>query len=713
MSTDKAAKDAKFWKWVINPEFPHIEDPRAINHAKIFIDRLTSESFPKPLFKHQQEAVLRTVYEGEMNKDWSVLLDIVTGGGKTVIMASLIAYFWQVHRIEKFLIVVPNTIVRERVKEDFDITSPGYAYEDFPLFFNSYTNVKDRLVCKVLRGRGDEASIRDANVIVANIHQLYDGKTALEVLAADHSTPEFVIFNDEAHNAAAREYREVLKSLQRKTYARVDLTATPFRLDKQDLDTYPPIYSYQVQEATKDRVVKQTLVTKPDIKRVKMQYEEWDDENNVVRTLDAEDVPWDQVERELKRSGAVKFVTAKHARKQQLQIAQSCLDYQVKSVKLGADGKPSYTPLMLVVALSTKDAGQIYETLLTKPFGYKPEEVLLVHSKQTGENEAENRKAFLLGRKSAEGLTAEEAALWHQTRKVKIIIGVGMLREGWDVRNISVICLFRKFSYAMKGNQKYTVYGPQIIGRGLRKINFGKQYIDHLFVADHPAFDHDWLWQLMGSEQYSKPLNPGDEIDDEIIETIDEEIIEEAAKSESESSQGDAKFDVDELMNSISEKGYIEPIKDWQAYLKGIDWGQRLSSAIQEITGVKTNMIGTGNTAHELPDDAINTPEDINAVRGDVNKSTGEKRQEILGELKDLPRNALHMAFRQVTTDELNKMKEAVSWCLKELFGVESIADINKADEGKINKLYHALPRLTEEMLKPEMVLGIIQDGAE
>jgi hypothetical protein len=51
---------------------------------------------------------------------------------------------------------------------------------------------------------------------------------------------------------------------------------------------------------------------------------------------------------------------------------------------------------MLVVALSQKDAWQVYETLQKPPFNYKVEELLLVHSKQ---DDLQNKKAFLLGRK--------------------------------------------------------------------------------------------------------------------------------------------------------------------------------------------------------------------------------------------------------------------------------------------------------------------------
>lgn len=242
----------------------------------------------------------------------------------------------------------------------------------------------------------DAAGIRDAHVIVSNIHQLYEGRQSpsLEVVLSD-AVHDLVLLNDEAHNAAAEQYREVLKLLGRsKSVARVDLTATPFRLDKQDLDTYPPIYEYHIQQAMKDGVVKQVVVTKPDIAGVKLQYEEWDENDQVIKTLDAEEVPWEQIEQELRRGGAVRFVTAKNARKQQLQIAQSCMDYQRKCVPRNERAEPAWEPLLLVVALSQKDARQMYETLQAAPFSYKREQLLLVHSKQ---DEVENKKALPAG----------------------------------------------------------------------------------------------------------------------------------------------------------------------------------------------------------------------------------------------------------------------------------------------------------------------------
>lgn len=698
--------DIDFRQWVENPDFPSLPDELAANHAKLFVERITSGEFPKPLYAHQQEAVLRVIFHGEKLGKWDSLLDIVTGGGKTVVMAALVAYFWQVHKVEKFLLVTPNTIVRERVKDDFEPNNPGFAYKDFPLFFNSYTNVPQRIVTKVLRGRGDEASIKDANIIVANIHQLYEGRESLEILLAENITPSLVVFNDEAHNAAADKYREVLKLLKPKIEARVDLTATPFRLDRQDLDTYPPIYEYHIEQATRDGVVKNTLVTKPDIESVKLEVEEWDDENNVIRTLEAKDVPWEQIESQLKNAGAVRFVTAKTARKQQLQIAQTCLEYQQKGVPLDVGGGRQWEPLMLAVALSQKDAQAIYETLQKPPFNYKQENLILAHSNQ---DEYENKKAFLLGRKSPEGLSTEDAKLWEETRKVRVIIGVSMLREGWDVRNIAVICLFRKFSYQKKGDQIYTIYGPQIIGRGLRKIRPGKQ-IDHLFVIDHPAFNHDWLWQLMAAQQYAKPLNPGDDIDDEMIEKEDTVFSDEQGAEPQIGETGD-ELNVDEIMSGLPEIPEVAPMSEWQEHFSELELNSRISSAVQKIVNLKTKSVISANTAHEIPDETLNNSEVFNTLVEAEKTDKDSILVEINAEIENAPRQALYAAFKQIDADKLMAMNNGLNWILKNKYG---ITEISKATNADLLKLHFALPQLLEEYQRPDVVLGILKSyGAE
>lgn len=692
--------------WLEEPDFPHLKSAHAQTAAKRYLQNLKGHDWPKPLYFHQYTAITKVIFQGEKLGKWDSLLDIVTGGGKTVMMAGLVAYFWQVREQSTFLILVPNTIVRERVKDDFEVSNPSYAFDEFPFFTNGMTNTPSKLVCKVLRDSADAMSIRDANVIVANIHQLYEGRQsqALEVLLAD-TVGDLVIFNDEAHNAAADQYREVLKLLRRKTVARVDLTATPFRLDKQDLDTYPPVYEFHIQQAIRDGVVKQPIVTKPDIQSVKLQYEEWDDSNQLIKTLDAVEMPWEQIERELQRGGAVRFVTAKNARRQQLQIAQSTLDYQRKCVPQGIDGKRAWEPLMLVVALSQKDAWQVYETLQKAPFAYKVEELLMVHSKQ---DELENKKAFLLGRKSADGLNAADKELWDKTRHVRVVIAVSMLREGWDVRNISVICLFRKFSYQKKGDRIYTVYGPQIIGRGLRRIRPPSER-DALFVTDHPAFNHGWLWELLSAQEYAKPLNPGDEVDAQAIDDLPlERPI--AADEEVEAKPEKPLLDIEALIDALPDAGQsIEPVADWQQHFKNLEFKTQFSSAVQNITNIKHQKLGSDLTAHELPDSNLNF-EELNETDAELTNNLEHKKlwDWLQSELNTEPRHALMACFKMETAEEIVLLRGALEWIVEARFSIKATAGFDATSEYDLRKLHFHWPQLGDEFCKPEIVMAIL-----
>ena len=694
--------------WLEEPDFPHLKNDHQRAAAKRYLENIKGHDWQKPLYHHQYVAITQVIFHGEKLGRWDSLLDIVTGGGKTVIMAGLIAYFWQVREQETFLILVPNTIVRERVKDDFEQSNPSYAFQEFPFFFNGYAKAAERLTCKVLRSSSDAASIRDANVIVANIHQLYEGRQspALEVLISA-SVGDVVILNDEAHNAAADQYREVLKLLRDKTVARIDLTATPFRLDKQDLDT-PIIYEYQVQQAMRDGVVKQIVVTKPDIESVKLQYEEWDESNQLIRTLDAVEMPWDQIEKELQRGGAVRFVTAKNARRQQLQIAQSTLDYQRKCVPAGIDGKRIWEPLMLVVALSQKDAWEIYDTLQKAPFGYKHDEILLVHSKQ---DELENKKAFLLGRKSADGLNKDDADLWTKTRAVRVVIAVSMLREGWDVRNIAVICLFRKFSYQKKGERIHTVYGPQIIGRGLRRIRPPSER-DSLFVADHPAFDHGWLWQLLSAQQYAKPLNPGDAVDDATVDLLP------PVELEPKSDDGDEvavkpEIDIEAIINSLPDIGEaIEPNRQWKQHFKLLEFKHQFSSAMQKITNLKHQKLGSEMTAHELPESELNYEELNTTDAGSISSKSRDELLEMLNsELNNEPRQALISCFKMETAIEIVKLRAALEWIIEERFGIVCAGSLVQANEESLRKLHFHWPQIADEFRKSDIVLGILEEA--
>src|SRR5437764_321975 len=94
-----------------------------------YIDFLTDPSDDQSprsdsLWPHQWDAFLRVVFCYEVvgkSKIGShgLLLNVATGGGKTAVMAVLVAWLRIAHDVQKFVILCPNLIVRDRLEEDF------------------------------------------------------------------------------------------------------------------------------------------------------------------------------------------------------------------------------------------------------------------------------------------------------------------------------------------------------------------------------------------------------------------------------------------------------------------------------------------------------------------------------------------------------------------------------------------------------------------
>ena len=110
-------------------------------------------------------------------------------------------------------------------------------------------------------------------------------------------------------------------------------------------------------------------------------------------------------------------------------------------------------PVLFVMAEKNLYADALGEYLWkTKEFGFKESEVLVIHTDNTGEvRKGDIEKA----RQVARDIDKPES-------KIKAIVSVMMLREGWDVRNVTVVLGLRPFT-AQAG-----ILPEQVIGRGLR-----------------------------------------------------------------------------------------------------------------------------------------------------------------------------------------------------------------------------------------------------
>jgi type III restriction enzyme len=105
--------------------------------------------------------------------------------------------------------------------------------------------------------------------------------------------------------------------------------------------------------------------------------------------------------------------------------------------------------------------------------------VLVIHTKANGEiSEASSGKS----KDELEILRKQSNEIDTWKSPFKAIVSVLMLKEGWDVRNVTVIVGLR--AYAAKSN----ILPEQTLGRGLRRMYFGSDQRETVSVMGTPAF---------------------------------------------------------------------------------------------------------------------------------------------------------------------------------------------------------------------------------
>ncbi len=526
------------------------------------------------LWPHQREAVLRTVYTYEVlgtsgkESQWKdLLLNVVTGGGKTAIIAALMAWLRLCHEIRSFVLLSPNTIVRERLKLDFDQPSrDDSVWRKFNLFPPEFAHYVHDMTLHVLEPGSGSAGIRSAAVVLGNIHQLYQSNTqgAENLGVILNHLGRIAVFNDEAHNTVAPKYDEVLDLLSQKAVIRMDTTATPDRADG-EVPRSRMIYLYGVKQAVKDGIVKTVYVCQPNIKTVELTYTDTET-GEVVRV---EEVPWEEID--AKRIPATKWITSPKPLRQQIEMAVRRLEEQKKR----AQGR--YKPILFVVEVSIKEAYKA-KKVMEQEFKLK---TFTIASKDEDEEkiDAEQRKQEL---RVAMTIGTEQDDVGYDA-----VVSVLMLREGWDVKSVSVVLLLRKFSSQ--------VYGQQVIGRGLRRMfprNMEEK--ERLVVVDHPKLEHAWLWELINA--YVKEdvgLQQELDLDEGAPQTDADQEQDQIAIPEpsgDETGLGDIELPEPEW---IEEK----PLgQDWREYLQAINYPtERVTVTHEERTGEsELDLSGTG-----------------------------------------------------------------------------------------------------------------------
>ena len=665
---------------MINEFSPHENDfqqwiddgyPGAKQETLDYLRHLSDpEDYTQPregtLWEHQWEAFLRVVYAHEIKQDElaqpnGVLLNVVTGGGKTAIIAALMVWLRLAHDVNRFVLLCPNLIVRDRLEDDFE---NGKVFADRDLVPKDAIVSKDDFALTTLGSDrpGGWANMLGASVILGNIHQFYTSNAAGQTnLAKLMNESRFAIFNDEAHNSPAPEWDATLEKLRPKTILRVDTTATPDRADGQSPDSRM-IYEYLIQDALADRLVKTPVVYQPSIASVELTYTD----AMTGETRSVEEIDWAEVDR--RGINATQWVTDDRPMQQQMAIALQRLGEQ----KRRARGR--YQPILFVVAVCKADAQKAAKTLND----YFKTKTLLVTEDSPDED---RRQATELGKARNSGAPYQA------------VVSVLMLREGWDVPEVGVILLLRKF-----GSK---VYGQQVIGRGLRRVrnrNIKEDEPQICAIVDHPKLEHKWLWDIFESK-----VRTDVGVDDLFDE--DEDLPEPRRRQTlinpqniidipEPSDDDDGEFVIDVTVQPA------EPMRNWQEFLEGLAYPtETVTITDQNITGVERRELdGQGwRTTESAPDEVAAA--DVHIPRPDLEEAVKSELLAMAGRLLD---NAGHSSQFQGRIYSV-LLKHART---KFLDG----ASIGLAEEHHLKTARQMLPKVEETIGKtPGLVEGMVK----
>ena len=587
--------ESDFKAWVDSHFLPSQE---ATQNYLAFLADPETEVEPKDggLWPHQWDALLRVVYAREvLNRNFwgdGLLLNVVTGGGKTALIAATMVWLRLAYDVQRFLILCPNLIVRDRLESDF---LNGKVFDDRGLIPLDAPFKADAFALTTLGGSSSAAKqdLFGAKVVLSNIHQFYRGsKTGqdnLWALFGAQQTP-FGIFNDEAHNTPADEYERTLTDLQsQEGFAfRLDTTATPDRADGKPVDSRM-VYEYDIPEALHDDIIAKPVVYQPNIETVELTYTNAD----TGEKRSVEEIDWDEVDRA--GLSATQWVTDPKPMSQQISIALQ----RLKEAKRNANGR--YRPILFVVAVCKADAWNAKD-MLEREFGLR---ALIV-------TEDENEQA------------RADAATVAREGRYDAVVSVAMLREGWDVPEVAVILLLRKFSSE--------VYGPQVVGRGLRRVRLPSVPDDEpqiCAVVDHPKLGHEWLWTLLHArvrtevgvqQEFDELAERGEPPPRQRI--VNPDLIIEVPQPDADESL---------VLAPVTAAPSPKPSPDWLQLLDALDFDER-SVEITDVTlsGVTGRELSQGSwvrhTSAPAPVDAGET----------ANLSAGELREKIRERLHEM-----------------------------------------------------------------------------
>jgi len=409
------------------------------------------------------------------------VIKMATGAGKTKVMSLVVAWAYFHKKYEEdsnlaknFLLITPNVIVFERIKHDFEglriffndpvLPDNGYQGQNWQDDFQMTLHLQDDL-----RNVSDTG-----NIFLTNIHRVFEGDvkdSSLDdedtsayflgdkpVTKTSESTvdlgmivrdiDELIVINDEAHHlhddksAWVKSITDIdnrLKQKGTKLSLQIDLTATPKKSDGSIF--VQTISDYPLVEAIHQRVVKNPVVP-------------------------------DAASRGKLKENQSTLFSEKYRDYINLGIEEWQKTYDV----LKPMGKKS---ILFIMTDDTKNCDEVAEYIETS-FKELKGAVLTIHTNKSGEISesvsGKSKEELDLLRKQANEIDSWESPF-------KVIISVMMLKEGWDVKNVTTIVGLRPYAADSK------ILPEQTLGRGLRRMFFGRDDVEeYVSVVGTPAF---------------------------------------------------------------------------------------------------------------------------------------------------------------------------------------------------------------------------------
>ena len=428
---------------------------------------------PSELLKYDSSGVL---VDSMFEETWlRLVVKQATGTGKTKVLSLLMAwcYFHKEFNedselSQNFLLLAPNTIVLDRLKDDIEGLS---VFNNDPVLPpNGYGGRSWNFYPKVHIQDNIGSLSKSGNIFLTNIQRFVtraekvDENSSMDYFLGDkpvtkttdnkilvrdivNNIDDIIVFNDEAHHIHDKKlaWFKTIETINnnlvqkgKKLPLQLDVTATP---KDQKGNIFPhTISDYPLVEAIAQEVVK-TPILPDEASRGKL------DENTSAKFserwrdyIDLGVTVWEQ-------------------------------DYETHK-KLGKKA------LLFVMVDDTKNCDDVKD-YLEGNYPLLKGGTFVIHTNKEGRIDegasAKSQKELLELRELANQVDSDD-------NNIKAVVSVLMLKEGWDVKNVTTVVGLRPFVAASN------ILPEQALGRGLRRMYFGEDQTEELNVVGTPAF---------------------------------------------------------------------------------------------------------------------------------------------------------------------------------------------------------------------------------